>query len=65
MRYNIERVAKQYTIERVANMIFITDESGQVWKAWDEYDFTERKLSNAIKKISNCHNCKVTFTRTF
>ena len=41
-----------FIIEKVANMIFIN--SGEtIFRAWDEREFTERKLSNAIKKISD------------
>ena len=41
-----------FIIEKVSNMIFIN--SGEtIFKAWDEREFTERKLSNAIKKISD------------
>ena len=40
-------------IEKIANMIFITEISSNViFKAWDITDFTERKLQNAINKIS-------------
>lgn len=53
-----------FTIEKVANMIVIN--SGDVvWKAWDESEFTERKLAMAMKKImSGCGN-HVVFNRKF
>lgn len=41
-----------YKIEKVANMIFITDDTNQIWKAWNVEDFTERKLENAKKKLA-------------
>lgn len=42
-----------FTIEKVANMIFITSDCGVIFKAWHEAEFTERKLNNQIKKISD------------
>lgn len=50
-----------FKIEKVANMIFITDEYGTVFKAWGEMEFTERKLSNAKKSISKIYSENVTF----
>ena len=32
-------------------MIFIITEGDIIFKAWDENEFTERKLKNAIEKI--------------
>lgn len=55
----------KFTIEKVANMVFITSTYGTIFKAWDEHDFTERKLANAMKKISNNLNGNAEFTRTF
>ena len=39
-----------FTLEHIANMIFLTS-GEQVWRAWDESEFTERKLNNAWKRI--------------
>lgn len=55
---------QEFIVEKVSNMIFISCE-GQVYKAWDEEEFTERKLANAEKKLRACHNYPVKFTRTF
>lgn len=41
----------KFTVERVANMIFITSECGVVFKSWMADEFTERKLKNAMNKI--------------
>ena len=43
----------------------IGQQSGHVWKTWDSYDFTERKLSNAIKRITKGHDGNCKFIRTF
>ena len=43
----------KFTIEKVANMIFITSDCGVIFKSWMADEFTERKLNNAIKKIAN------------
>lgn len=55
----------KFKVEKVANMIFITSECDTIFKAWDESDFTERKLKNAIAKIKNnlCGNAE--FERLF
>lgn len=42
----------KFTVEKVANMVFITSECGVIFKAWDEREVTEKKLNNAMKKIS-------------
>lgn len=44
-----------YIIEKVSNMIFITTPGDIVFYAWDESEFTQRKLNNAIKKLRNQH----------
>ena len=54
-----------FKIEKVANMVCITSDCGTVFKAWDEGEFTERKLKNAIRKISDNWNGNAEFTRTF
>ena len=55
----------KFVVEKVANMVFITSDCGTVFNAWDECEFTERKLNNAMKKIekNNCGN--VSFERKF
>lgn len=40
-----------FKVEHLANMVFVTDNEGQVWKAWNECEFTERKLNNYFKKL--------------
>ena len=55
----------KFKVEKVANMVFITSDCGTVFKAWDEHDFTERKLANAMKKISGNLNGNCEFIRTF
>ncbi len=53
-----------FIVEKVSNMIFISS-NDQVYQAWDETEFTERKLSNAKKKIAARYRIPVTFSRTF
>lgn len=55
----------KFKIEKVANMIFITSDCGTIFNAWDEYTFTERKLNNAVKRITNNLNDNATFIRCF
>ena len=55
----------KFKIEKVANMIFVTSECDVVFKAWDEDNFTEKKLNNAMKEIANNYNGNVEFTRMF
>lgn len=55
----------KFIIEKVANMIFITSDCGTVFNAWDEYEFTERKLTNAMNRISKNLRGNVEFVRTF
>lgn len=54
-----------FKIEKVANMIFITSECGVIFKSWNEKDFTERKLKNAINRITKALDGMAEFTRTF
>lgn len=54
-----------FTIEKVSNMIFITSDCDTIFNAWDETEFTERKLSNAMRKIQNNLNGQAVFIRTF
>ena len=51
----------KFTIEKVANMIFCTSGCGLVWYAWNEEEFTRRKLNNAIAKIKAGFNGAVVF----
>lgn len=55
----------EFIIEKIANMVFISTEHDIVWEAWDEREFTERKLKNAMNRISKnlCGNAE--FKRTF
>lgn len=46
-----------FTIEKVSNMVFAGTED-HIWKAWDEDEFTERKMNNWIKKIQKDFNGK-------
>lgn len=55
----------KFKVEKVANMIFITSECDVVFKSWNEEDFTEKKLKNAMTKISNDLNENAEFIRTF
>lgn len=43
----------------------IGQQSGHVWKIWDSYDFTEKKLNNAIKRITKGYDGNCKFIRTF
>lgn len=46
-----------FTIEKVSNMVFAGTED-HIWKAWDEDEFTEKKMNNWIKKIQKDFNGK-------
>lgn len=54
-----------FIIEKVANMVFISTENDIIWEAWHEEDFTERKLNNAIKRLTKNHCGNVEFIKTF
>lgn len=54
-----------YKIEKVSNMIFITSEHDTVFQAWDETEFTERKLKNAMNRLSKNHCGNIEFKRMF
>ncbi len=54
----------KFTVEKVSNMIFITAD-GIVFKAWDKSEFTERKLNNAMKKLTNQYKGNATFEKVF
>lgn len=55
----------KFKVEKVANMIFVTSDCDTVFRAWDEREFTERKLKNAMNQIQKNYNGKVEFVRTF
>lgn len=55
----------KFKIEKVANMVFITSECDTIFRAWDEREFTERKLKNAMNQIQKNYLGKVEFERTF
>lgn len=48
-----------WTIKKVANLIFVTDETNQIWKSWNVEDFTERKLNNYIKKLRGYYKYEI------
>lgn len=54
----------KFIIEKVANMIFMTCDD-IIFYSWDEEEFTERKLNNAMKKIHACYKGTVEFIKTF
>lgn len=49
----------------IFTVYIICQKSGYVWYTWDNYDFTERKLANAIKRMTKGHEGKCEFIRTF
>lgn len=55
----------KFKIEKVSNMVFITSDCGTIFNVWDEYDFTERKLKNAMNRIKKNLNGNAEFVRTF
>lgn len=55
----------KFKIEKVANMVFITSDCDTIFNAWDEHDFTERKLTNAINRIRKNLNGNCEFERLF
>ena len=55
----------KFKIEKVANMIFITNNYDTIFKAWNIEEFTERKLKNAITKIKDDYCGNVEFERMF
>lgn len=55
----------KFTIEKKANMIFVTSNCGTIFNAWNEKEFTERKLKNAMNKINKDLNGNAEFVRTF
>ena len=59
--------AKDYTdmSRKAANIISVISDEGIVLKTWFTDDFTERKLSNTVKKISKELNGDAQFIKTF
>ncbi len=55
----------KFVIEKVANIVFITSDCGTVFNAWDEHEFTERKLTNAMNRINKNLCGRAVFERTF
>lgn len=55
----------KFTIEKIGSTIWIRTDCDVFWDVWDESEFTERKLKNAINRITKrlCGNAE--FTRTF
>lgn len=51
----------KFEIKKVGNMVFLVADGDVIFKAWDEYSFSERKLENAKKRIANDLNGNVTF----
>ena len=54
-----------FKLERVSNMIFLTCDCDVVFKAWDVSEFSERKLSNALKKLQACYLEPIQLVREF
>ena len=52
----------KFEIQKVGNMVFLVADGDVIFKAWDEFSFSERKLENAKKRIANDLNGNVTFT---
>lgn len=55
----------KFTVEKVANMVYVTSDCGTIFKAWMADEFTERKLSNLMKRINKDLNGNATFERKF
>lgn len=55
----------KFKIEKVANMIFIVSDCGTIFQSWNERDFTERKLKNAMNRIAKNCTKLCSFERTF
>lgn len=55
----------KFTLEKVGNMVYLVGEGDIIFKAWMADEFTERKLTNAVKKISADLNGNMTVERKF
>lgn len=51
----------KFTIEKCNNMVFITSALGTVFYAWDESEFTRRKMLNAIAKLKAMYHNMIVF----
>ena len=55
-----------FVLEKVSNIIFLTAQNSDViFKAWDVDEFTERKRSNAVKKLQSCYIEPIKIIRKF
>ena len=52
-----------FELKKVANMVMVVDAYGQVWKAWNEREFTERKFNNYAKKLQSGFRTEITIVR--
>lgn len=52
----------EFKFERIANMVFCTSDCGVVFYSWMDYEFTKRKMQNAIARIKSQYNGKVCFS---
>lgn len=53
----------KFELKKFGNMMMVIDACGQVWKAWDERDFTERKFNNYAKKLQSGFRNEITIIR--
>lgn len=52
----------EFVVKKVSNTVFIvTNDCHTIFKTWHESDFTERKMRNAINKITKQLNGNATF----
>jgi hypothetical protein len=54
----------KFEFEKVANMVFLV-KGNQIWRAWEESEFTDRKMKNAMNKIRKNYQTEVEFIKTF
>ena len=52
-----------FELKKISNMMMVIDACGQVWKAWDEREFTERKFNNYVKKLQSNFIDEITIIR--
>ena len=51
---------KKYELVKCSNMIFVVNTGADmVVKAWEDEEFTERKLNNYVKKMSKLLGCEI------
>lgn len=55
----------KFTLEKVGNMVYLVGEGDIIFKAWMADEFTERKLTNAIKRISDDIGREIVPVRNF